>query len=393
MSALDPTPSTAPTHEGEIIVEGVTKQFEDVVAVRDVSITIPGAEFFSMLGPSGCGKTTTLRMIAGFETPDAGRILLQGNDVTYVPPAKRNVNMVFQAYGLFPHMTVSENIAFGPKIKKLSRAETSERLTEILRVVRLEGYEDRRPGQLSGGQQQRVALGRALINRPAALLLDEPLGALDLKLRKEMQLELKDLQQRTGTTFVYVTHDQEEAMTMSDRIAVMNGGVVEQLATPRELYQRPASAFVAGFIGTSNLIELRVDRREDGLLVMDVGEGERILAVQPDAGAGAADRVTITVRPEWIKLVSGDAGPRASHVGGTVIDVVYLGSVTQLIVLLRTGEKLTVHRLNDEVGSTDPRPGEQVTLHWAAEHSYVVGSSPESDTTANDTEATARAGA
>ena len=381
------------SREGEIEVERVTKRFGDVTAVDDISITIPGGEFFSMLGPSGCGKTTTLRMIAGFETPDECRILLQGAPVTHVPPAKRNVNMVFQAYGLFPHMTVSENIAFGPKIKKLSRAETSERLAEILRVVRLEGYEDRRPGQLSGGQQQRVALGRALINRPAALLLDEPLGALDLKLRKEMQLELKDLQQRTGTTFVYVTHDQEEAMTMSDRIAVMNGGVVEQLATPRELYQRPASAFVAGFIGTSNLIELRVDRREDGLLVMDVGEGERILAVQPDAGAGAADRVTITVRPEWIKLVSGDAGPRASHVGGTVIDVVYLGSVTQLIVLLRTGEKLTVHRLNDEVGSTDPRPGEQVTLHWAAEHSYVVGSSPESDTTANDTEATARAGA
>ena len=379
--------------EGEIEVERVTKRFGDVTAVDDISITIPGGEFFSMLGPSGCGKTTTLRMIAGFETPDEGRILLQGAPVTHVPPAKRNVNMVFQAYGLFPHMTVSQNIAFGPKIKKLSRVETSERLAEILRVVRLEGYEDRRPGQLSGGQQQRVALGRALINRPAALLLDEPLGALDLKLRKEMQLELKDLQQRTGTTFVYVTHDQEEAMTMSDRIAVMNGGVVEQLATPRELYQRPASAFVAGFIGTSNLIELRVDRRDDGLLVMDVGEGERIMAVQPDAGAGAADRATITVRPEWIKLVSGDAGPRASHVGGTVIDVVYLGSVTQLIVLLRTGEKLTVHRLNDEVGSTDPRPGEQVTLHWAAEHSYVVGSSPETDTTANDTEATARAGA
>jgi spermidine/putrescine transport system ATP-binding protein len=381
------------SREGEIEVERVTKRFGDVTAVDDISITIPGGEFFSMLGPSGCGKTTTLRMIAGFETPDEGRILLQGAPVTHVPPAKRNVNMVFQAYGLFPHMTVSENIVFGPKIKKLSRTETSERLTEILRVVRLEGYEDRRPGQLSGGQQQRVALGRALINRPAALLLDEPLGALDLKLRKEMQLELKDLQQRTGTTFVYVTHDQEEAMTMSDRIAVMNGGVVEQLATPRELYQRPASAFVAGFIGTSNLIELRVDRRDDGLLVMDVGEGERILAVQPDAGAGAADRVTITVRPEWIKLVSGDAGPRASHVGGTVIDVVYLGSVTQLIVLLRTGEKLTVHRLNDEVGSTDPRPGEQVTLHWAAEHSYVVGSSPQPDTIANDTEATARAGA
>jgi spermidine/putrescine transport system ATP-binding protein len=233
--------------------------------------------------------------------------------------------------------------------------------------------EDRRPAQLSGGQQQRVALARALVNRPAALLLDEPLGALDLKLRKEMQLELKDLQARTGTTFVYVTHDQEEAMTMSDRIAVMNGGVVEQLATPRELYQRPASSFVAGFIGTSNLLTLRVDRREDGALIMDLGEGERILAIDP-GGVGEAES-TVTVRPEWIKLAPGEVGARdrASHIGGTVADVVYLGSVTQLIVELRTGERLTVHRLNDEVGAVDPRPGDRVSLHWAAEHSFVIG--------------------
>ena len=380
MTAVDPTP-TAPTHEGEIIVERVTKQFEDVVAVSDVSITIPGAEFFSMLGPSGCGKTTTLRMIAGFETPDEGRILLQGNDVTYVPPAKRNVNMVFQAYGLFPHMTVAENIAFGPKIKKLGRAEISSRLQEVIRTVQLDGLEDRRPNQLSGGQQQRVALARALVNRPAALLLDEPLGALDLKLRKEMQLELKDLQQRTGTTFVYVTHDQEEAMTMSDRIAVMNGGVVEQLATPRELYQRPASAFVAGFIGTSNLIELRIDRRDDAVLAMDLGSGQRILAVDPRDGQ-PRDRATITVRPEWIKLANGTADDRASYVGGTVVDVVYLGSITQLIVLLQTGERLTVHQLNDEVGAIDPRPGEHVMLRWAAEHSYIVGSATDAGSAA-----------
>jgi spermidine/putrescine transport system ATP-binding protein len=365
--------SAPPTDRaGEIVVEGVTKRFDDVTAVDDISITIPGGEFFSLLGPSGCGKTTTLRMIAGFEAPDAGRILLQGADVTHVPPAKRNVNMVFQAYGLFPHMTVGENVAFGPKIKKWSREETRQRVSEAIKTVRLDGFEDRRPGQLSGGQQQRVALARALVNRPAALLLDEPLGALDLKLRKEMQLELKDLQQRTGTTFVYVTHDQEEAMTMSDRIAVMNGGVVEQLATPKELYQRPASAFVAGFIGTSNLIELRVDRRDGDLLTMDLGEGQRILAVASEDGA--ADRATITVRPEWIKLSTGEVGDRATHVGGTVVDVVYLGSVTQLIVLLPTGERLTVHRLNDEVGAEDPRPGQQVTLHWAAEHSYIVGS-------------------
>jgi spermidine/putrescine transport system ATP-binding protein len=341
--------------------------------VREATFSIHAGEFFSMLGPSGCGKTTTLRMIAGFETPDSGRILLEGQDVSHVPPARRNVNMVFQAYGLFPHMTVVENIAFGPKIKKLSKEETAQRVTEVVRTVQLEGLEDRRPGQLSGGQQQRVALARALVNRPAALLLDEPLGALDLKLRKEMQLELKDLQQRTGTTFVYVTHDQEEAMTMSDRIAVMNLGVVEQLATPRELYQRPASAFVAGFIGTSNLVTMRCDRSDDGLLVMDLGEGERILAVDP--GGESAPERTITVRPEWIKLAGKDAGARdrSSHVGGTVVDVVYLGSVTQVIVILRTGERLTVHRLNDEVGTIEPKPGERVILHWDAAHSFVIG--------------------
>jgi spermidine/putrescine transport system ATP-binding protein len=360
-------------HAGEIVIEGVTKRFDDVTAVDDVSITIAGGEFFSMLGPSGCGKTTTLRMIAGFEAPDEGRILLQGADVTHIPPAKRSVNMVFQAYGLFPHMTVAENIAFGPKIKKLGRAETASRLADVIKTVQLGGYEDRRPNQLSGGQQQRVALARALINRPAALLLDEPLGALDLKLRKEMQLELKELQQRTTTTFVYVTHDQEEAMTMSDRIAVMNGGVVEQLASPRELYQRPASAFVAGFIGTSNLIDLRVDRRDAAVLAMDLGEGQRILALEPPDGV-AGEHATITVRPEWIKVANGAADDRASYVGGTVIDVVYLGSITQLIVLLRTGERLTVHRLNDEVGAVEPRPGESVMLRWAAEHSYIVGS-------------------
>jgi spermidine/putrescine transport system ATP-binding protein len=358
-------------HGGEIVVDACTKVFGDVVAVDDVTLEIPGGEFFSMLGPSGCGKTTTLRMIAGFESPDRGRILLRGDDVTPVPPQRRPVNMVFQSYGLFPHMTVGENVAFGLKIKRVGRDEAATRVEEALRTVRLEGLADRRPSQLSGGQQQRVALARALVNRPAALLLDEPLGALDLKLRKEMQLELKQIHARTGTTFVYVTHDQEEAMTMSDRIAVMNGGVVEQLATPRELYERPASPFVAGFIGVSNLIELRVDRRESGCLVMDLGGGERILAADPGAGDATA---TITVRPEWIKLGDGTANGRTSAVTGTVVDVTYLGSVTQLLVLLRTGEQLTVHRLNDEVGATEPRPGEPITLRWAAEHSYVIGS-------------------
>jgi spermidine/putrescine transport system ATP-binding protein len=356
--------------EGHIVVEGCTKRFEDVLAVNDVTLAIPGGEFFSMLGPSGCGKTTTLRMIAGFETPDEGRILLQGHDVTPVPPQRRNVNMVFQSYGLFPHMTVGENVAFGLKIRKLAREEIGRRVAEVIRTVRLAGLDDRRPGQLSGGQQQRVALARALVNRPAALLLDEPLGALDLQLRKEMQLELKQLQARTGTTFVYVTHDQEEAMTMSDRIAVMRGGVVEQLATPRELYARPATPFVAGFIGVSNLITVRVDRRQGGLVAMDLADGERLFAVDP---GHVGDEVQITVRPEWIKLADERVGDRESRVTGTVTDIVYLGSVTQLLVLLRTGERLTVHRLNDQVDHVDPRPGEQVVLRWAAEHSYVIG--------------------
>jgi spermidine/putrescine transport system ATP-binding protein len=369
-------PTTA-DRTGEILVDACTKAFGETVAVNDVTLRIPGGEFFSMLGPSGCGKTTTLRMIAGFESPDAGRIVLQGTDVTGVTPQKRNVNMVFQAYGLFPHMTVAENVAFGLKIKRLARDEIASRVAEVMRTVRLEGMEDRRPAQLSGGQQQRVALARALVNRPAALLLDEPLGALDLQLRKEMQLELKRLQTATGTTFVYVTHDQEEAMTMSDRIAVMNGGVVEQVAGPRELYQHPASPFVAGFIGVSNLLAFRVDRREGDTLVMDLGDGQRISAA---AGAHAGGDATITVRPEWIKL--GDAGlnGRDSRVRGTVTDVVYLGSVTQLLVLLPTGERLTVHRLNDEVGGVEPAPGQQVELRWAAEHSYVIaGSGTEDD--------------
>jgi len=386
MEPTEPTPAAEPLG-GDVVVERVTKAFGDVVAVNDVSFEIPGGSFFSMLGPSGCGKTTTLRMIAGFETPDRGRILLHGRDVTWVPPAKRGVNMVFQNYGLFPHMTVGDNVGFGPKIKKWSREEIRSRVAEVLRTVRLDGMEDRRPGQLSGGQQQRVALARALVNRPAALLLDEPLGALDQKLRKEMQLELKAIQARTDTTFIHVTHDQEEAMTMSDTIAVMNAGSVEQLASPRELYQRPLSTFVAGFIGVSNLLSLRVDRRDGELLVMELGEGERILAVDghpqraTSAGEPAADpERTITVRPEWIKLsragVDSGAGARDTSVAATVVDVVYLGSVTQLIVELRTGERLMVHRLNDEVGASDPRPGDSVVLRWAAEHSFVIEAGP-----------------
>ena len=377
----------SPDRRGEIFIDRVTKVFGQLKAVDDATLHIPGGEFFSMLGPSGCGKTTMLRMIAGFEDPTAGRVYLEGSDVTYVPPTKRHVNMVFQAYGLFPHMTVSENVAFGLKIKKVPRTEIGGRVTEAIRVVRLEGLENRRPAQLSGGQQQRVALARALVNRPAALLLDEPLGSLDLKLRKEMQLELKSLHARTGTTFVYVTHDQEEALTMSDRIAVMKDGVIEQVATPRELYERPLNAFVAGFIGTSNVITMHTDVVEDGLLVMRIGEDERVVALDP---GDAPSRLSVSVRPEkmriWDRATPDDE--RVSRVSGAIAEVVYLGSMTQLLIDLKTGERVTVHELNDDL-VTLPQIGDPVTVRWAAEHSYIV--SVEGESSVGDHEPVAKA--
>jgi spermidine/putrescine transport system ATP-binding protein len=363
-----------PEQEGHIVLESVTKAFGEVRAVDDVTMSIRKGEFFSMLGPSGCGKTTTLRMIAGFEEPSEGRILLEGRDVTHIPPARRPVNMVFQAYALFPHLSVWENVAFGLKIKKVGRAEVEDRVAEAMRTVRLEGMEQRKPGQLSGGQQQRVALARALVNRPAALLLDEPLGALDLKLRKEMQLELKHLQQETQTTFVYVTHDQEEALTMSDRIAVMDRGVVEQVAAPKELYEQPATPFVAGFIGVSNLIHMRPDSRDNGYVVQRLGPTERLVAPASDAGPG---EILITVRPEKIKF--DEVGGDASRVTAIVSDVVYLGSMTQYIVALPTGDQLVVQRLNDEIRHRQRAisVGDSVTLYWAAEHSFVIGAAQE----------------
>src|SRR5437899_1668748 len=266
---------------------GVSKRFGTHAAVDDVSLEIGESEFFSLLGPSGCGKTTTLRMVAGFELPDTGRIVLKGNDVTNVPANRRPVNMVFQHYALFPHMSIYDNVTFGLKVKHVPRQEHRERVQDILRVVSLEGLERRRTRQLSGGQQQRVALARALVNRPAALLLDEPLGALDVKLRKQMQLELKRIQAELGTTFVYVTHDQEEALAMSNRIAVMNGGRVEQIGTPRDIYQHPQTAFVADFIGSLNALELRVDELVGGYAVMRSGEAERIVVpIGPGARGG-----------------------------------------------------------------------------------------------------------
>jgi len=353
-----------------ITLTQLTKEFGDSTAVNGIDLEIADGEFFSMLGPSGCGKTTTLRMIAGFEEPTSGRIELAGEDVTWASPKVRNVNMVFQNYALFPHMDVHDNVEFGLKIKKLPKAEAKERIDRMIAAVRLEGFENRHPAQLSGGQQQRVALARALVNQPAALLLDEPLGALDLKLRKEMQLELKSIQQETGTTFVYVTHDQEEALTMSDRVAVMNGGNVEQVDDPRSLYEKPRSEFVADFIGTSNLLRLRVDDQSGGVATSSLGEGMRITCL--DDGSTSPTR-TITIRPEKIKLSAGGDVPQGgSVVRGKIVENVYLGSMTQLIVQIQTGEQLIVHELNDEAADRTTSPGTEVTLSWPTDHSFVI---------------------
>ena len=356
-----------------IELEGVSRRFGDKLAVDDVSLEIAAGEFFSLLGPSGCGKTTTLRMIAGFEDPDGGRVILDGEDVTYTSPKRRNVNMVFQDYALFPHMTVAENVSFGLRLKRVPRAEAGPRVEEMLEVVRLGGLGDRRPAELSGGQRQRVALARALVNRPAALLLDEPLGALDLKLRREMQLELKRIQRTTGTAFVYVTHDQEEALTMSDRIAVMDAGRVQQLSDPKTLYERPRTSFVADFIGTSNALSFLVDRRDGELALLEPHAGVRI-AVRHRCEVG--ENLDISVRPEKIRIWPEDGaapgdGDGHSRVGGVVVERVYLGSVSQTMVELPGGERLAVHELNDDE-SRELEPGSRVLLTWAARHSLVV---------------------
>jgi len=348
-----------------IALESVSKRFGGIGAVDDVSFPIAEGEFFSLLGPSGCGKTTTLRMIAGFEAPDEGRIVLQGRDVTSVPANRRPVNMVFQQYALFPHMSIFDNVAFGLRLKRVPKAELRTRVQEMLEVVSLQGFERRRPRQLSGGQQQRVALARALVNRPAALLLDEPLGALDVKLRKQMQLELKRIQSELGTTFVYVTHDQEEALAMSDRIAVMNGGRVEQLAGPREVYEHPATPFVADFIGSLNALDLRVDEVVGGYALQRLGERER-LVVPVGAGVRTGDTLRIAVRPERVRFDEPAEG--GSCLNGTVAEVVYLGMYTQVFVETAAGRVLC-HRLADE---SAVEPGSGVTLAWDADQASVL---------------------
>ena len=356
-----------------IALEGITKRFGKAeAAVRDVSLEIGEGEFFSLLGPSGCGKTTTLRMIAGFEVPDEGRIVLQGTDVTTVFSNKRPVNMVFQQYALFPHMSIYDNVAFGLKVKGVPRKEHRGRILEILRVVELEGLENRRPRQLSGGQQQRVALARALVNQPAALLLDEPLGALDVKLRKQMQLELKKIQTELGTTFVYVTHDQDEALSMSDRIAVMNHGRVEQIAGPREIYEHPTTAFVADFIGSLNALDFTVDELVGGYAVMRVGEADRV--VLPVGGeTNTGDSFRVAVRPERVQIGRpGDSGADGgTRLEGTVVQVVYLGMYTQFHIETAAG-RLVSHRLADEL-LDPPEPTTRVSVMWEPEHTAVLG--------------------
>jgi spermidine/putrescine transport system ATP-binding protein len=355
-----------------IALTGVSKRYGSVGAVDDVTLEIAEGEFFSMLGPSGCGKTTTLRMIAGFETPDTGRVVLQGNDVTAVSPNHRPVNMVFQQYALFPHMSIYDNVAFGLKVKRVPRGQHRERVRELLQVVALEGLEDRRPRQLSGGQQQRVALARALVNRPAALLLDEPLGALDVKLRKQMQLELKRIQTELGTTFVYVTHDQEEALAMSDRIAVMNGGKVEQTGSPREIYERPRTAFVADFIGSLNAFDVRIDELVGSYAVSRLGPNERVVLMVA-SGRRASDTIRVAVRPEQVRIepAESSAPESGSRLEGRIAEIVYLGMYTQFHVDTKVG-RVVSHRLADEVLS-GLDPGSGVALSWDPEQTSVLG--------------------
>jgi spermidine/putrescine transport system ATP-binding protein len=323
---------------GEVQLVDLVKRFSDVTAVAGINLDMPPGEFFSLLGPSGCGKTTTLRLIAGFERPDEGQILLDGVDMAQTPPHKRNVNTVFQNYALFPHLTVAENVGFGLRYKDVSKQDAKKKIADALELVRLSGFERRRPSQLSGGQQQRVALARALILNPAVLLLDEPLGALDAKLRKALQIELKALQEEIGITFVYVTHDQEEALTMSDRLAVMSNGRVEQIGTPSDVYEEPTTAYVADFLGVSNLMDAEAEGLDGHRLAAKVRLGEFELA----AGQGDTDArgsVKIVIRPERVRLEETGATGQ-NRVPGMVERVVYVGSTMQVFVHLAPGQSL-----------------------------------------------------
>ena len=358
----------------------MTKRFDQLAAVDDLDLQLAQGEFFTLLGPSGCGKTTTLRMIAGFERPTSGEVRIEGEDVAQLPPHKRPTNTVFQSYALFPHLSVAANVAFGLKRKKVPKGEIAERVKAELERVGLAAEANRRPSQLSGGMQQRVALARALVNLPKVLLLDEPLGALDLKLRKELQVELKRIQRDVGITFVYVTHDQEEALTMSDRIAVMNRGRVEQVATPEEVYNRPATTFVAGFIGVSNLMPATVTG--SGEVKLDEGS---TIATATD-GFSPGDRCHAVVRPEKLRVETSGNGNGATsasrnglpRVEGVVTSSLYLGTATQIAVDLGEGVRMTVLVPNADEAERQQLPGggARVGLSWEPEHMHLVRESP-----------------
>ncbi|GAA1637317.1 ABC transporter ATP-binding protein [Catellatospora bangladeshensis] len=357
----------------DLRIENVTKTFGGFTAVDDLTLTIPDGSFFALLGASGCGKTTTLRMVAGLEEPTAGRITLGGTDITRTRPYKRPVNTVFQSYALFPHLSVADNVAFGLRRKGVGRKDADRKVAEMLDLVQLGGYGPRRPAQLSGGQQQRVALARALVNSPEVLLLDEPLGALDLKLRRQMQIELKRIQTEVGITFVHVTHDQEEAMTMADTVAVMQAGRIEQLGAPAEMYEFPASAFVANFLGQSNLIPAEVTGHADGDVTVDA-HGNRLAlpAARCRVTSGSA---LLGVRPEKLHLCDGlDAVPSGhAAVRGVITDTSFTGVSTQYLVRAPWGSELTVFVPNSGLASP-AAPGAEVAVHWLPAHSFLVGS-------------------
>ena len=377
-----PAASVPSTNSGPVIeIDHVVKRFDDFVAVDDADFSIGQGEFFSLLGPSGCGKTTTLRMIAGFEQPTSGAVRLDGIDVSKVPPNKRDVNTVFQQYALFPHMNVFDNVAFGPQSKKVDKATIKTRVTEMLEVVRLTEFASRRPAQLSGGQQQRVALARALVNLPKALLLDEPLGALDLKLRHAMQFELKRIQREVGITFVYVTHDQEEALTMSDRIAVMNDGRVEQIGTPTEIYDNPATVFVAGFIGQANLWPATVvERSNDTATVTALGGATLSATCHGNVSTSAlqsGNAATLMVRPERIAIAVSQPAQSTENqsVQATVTDLTFQGPIVRLALVASDGSPI-IANVDPDTDLPLLRPGDSVWATWNRAAACVLPSSP-----------------
>jgi spermidine/putrescine transport system ATP-binding protein len=359
--------------EIDVRLERVSKFFGDVPAVDDLSLDIAEGEFFSLLGPSGCGKTTTLRMIGGFEDPSLGTVYLGGRDVTDLPPYRRDVNTVFQSYALFPHLDVFENVAFGLRRKKVGGKDIGQRVRDAMSLVDLEGFEKRKPSQMSGGQQQRVALARALVNRPKVLLLDEPLGALDLKLRKQMQLELKRIQEEVGITFIYVTHDQEEAMTMSDRLAVMRRGQIEQIGAPELVYESPATEFVAGFLGASNLLDGELVRSQSDVATVRLSTGQDVSIPASKVPSDIDTLVKVGVRPEKISIQVDEGEPPAetNWVSGLLRIATYIGVSHQYKVEGPGGAELTVYVQN--LGAEEaPSPGRKVRLTWRPEHTFIV---------------------